>query len=334
MACQQRRDANRAGALDDQLGPLEEEHHRLGDLVLADQHDPVDPVADQRQRQLPGTLDGDPVGDRQGRVDRDRLARRERGRERRAGVDLDADHLNFGTLGFDRDRDSADQTAAPDGHDHARQMGNLVQQFEPEPALAGHDARVVERVHERQPALVGAFVGGGERVVDGRPDESHLRAERGGRLDLGDRRRLGHEHLAVDATGPGRVGNRLRVVPGAAGDDAVGALEIIERRDLGERAAELEGASPLQVLGLQRDVGAGPLGERLRAQHRGLADHADRRRGGTPDVAGGRRCERYRLIRQALPPRPSRPERRAAAPQRRPPHAPVGWTRRTTRRPR
>ena len=43
---------DRARALDDELGPLEQEHHRLGDLVLADDHDVVDPPVDQRQREL------------------------------------------------------------------------------------------------------------------------------------------------------------------------------------------------------------------------------------------------------------------------------------------
>ena len=67
---EQRRHADRARALDDELGPLEQPHHRLGDVVLLDHAHLVDPAPDERQRERAGALDGDAVGDR--RPDRGR----------------------------------------------------------------------------------------------------------------------------------------------------------------------------------------------------------------------------------------------------------------------
>ena len=46
---QQRGHADRPGALDDELRPLEQHDHRLGDLLLADDHDVVDPALDERR---------------------------------------------------------------------------------------------------------------------------------------------------------------------------------------------------------------------------------------------------------------------------------------------
>ena len=67
LPAEQRGDADRAGALDDELGALHQHDHRLGGLVLADHHDVVGPAVEQPQRQLARPLDRDPVGDRQRR---------------------------------------------------------------------------------------------------------------------------------------------------------------------------------------------------------------------------------------------------------------------------
>ena len=49
LAAEQRRDADRAGALDDELRALHQHDHRLGGLVLADDHDVVRPALEQRR---------------------------------------------------------------------------------------------------------------------------------------------------------------------------------------------------------------------------------------------------------------------------------------------
>jgi hypothetical protein len=133
---QQRRDADRARALDDQLGPLEQEHHRLGHLVLRDDDHLVDPAADQRQRQLARALDGDAVGDRQ-RGLRPRAApaaaTREPARRPRPG----RRSPDLRTLGLERDRHPADQPPPPTGTTITRQVVDLGEQLEAEPTLAG-----------------------------------------------------------------------------------------------------------------------------------------------------------------------------------------------------
>ena len=91
LTAHQGRHADRAGALGDELGPLGEEDHAGGDLVLGHGPQVVEQLAQQRQGQPPGALDGDPVGDRRfrrasgppGRRGRPRRARR-RGPERRS----------------------------------------------------------------------------------------------------------------------------------------------------------------------------------------------------------------------------------------------------------
>ena len=50
---QQRRHADGAGALDHQLGPLEQEDHRLGHLLLGDDHQAVHPPPDERRASAP-----------------------------------------------------------------------------------------------------------------------------------------------------------------------------------------------------------------------------------------------------------------------------------------
>ena len=52
LPAEQRGDADRAGALDDELAALHQQHHRLGGLVLAHDRHVVDPLVEQQPRQL------------------------------------------------------------------------------------------------------------------------------------------------------------------------------------------------------------------------------------------------------------------------------------------
>ena len=76
-------------------------------------------------------------------------------------------------------------------------------------------------------------------------------------------------------------------LPAAAGDHAGRAAAVAERGELGRRAAQLERAGALQVLGLQRDHAARPLGDRARREHRGPARNRVHRRPRRRDVGGG-----------------------------------------------
>ena len=116
--------------------------------------------------------------------------------------------------------------------------------------------------------------------VDDRPGAAR-------RLDLRHRRVAGDEHLAADAAGGRAGGERLRVVAGAGGDDAVGAALLAQRGELRGHAADLERAGALQVLGLQDDRPARTLGERAGGQDRRPARDGLHRRACGSDVARG-----------------------------------------------
>ena len=60
----QRGDAHRTGALDEQLGPLHQQHHRVGDRVLLDDDHIVEPVFDERAGDLARPFHRDPIGQR------------------------------------------------------------------------------------------------------------------------------------------------------------------------------------------------------------------------------------------------------------------------------
>jgi hypothetical protein len=150
---EQRRDADRAGSLDDELRALHQDHHRLGRVLLADHHDLVDPARDQRQREIAGPFDGDPVGDRRGRVDGDRRPGRERGRIGRAGSHLDADDAHLRVRRLDDAGDPRDQAAAAERHDDRREIGHLVEQFKAERRLPEDHQRVIEGVNEHGAGL-------------------------------------------------------------------------------------------------------------------------------------------------------------------------------------
>ena len=251
----------------------------------------------------------------------------QRGREGRAGGDLHADDLDLRPRRLDRDRDARGQPAAADRHDQLREVGHVLEQLEAERALAGHDVRVVERMHERQPALARALVRGGEALVQRRAADVHDRALAAGGLGLGDRRVGGDEDLAQHAArGRGRR-ESLGVVAGRRGDDAARAALLAQRGELGRRAAHLERARELEVLGLEHHLPAGALGDRARREHRRAPGDAldlgprrrDRRGGG--ELSRGRQGSRR-----------SRPRPRAGARRRRSCCAPAAHRRRSRRR--
>jgi hypothetical protein len=79
-------------------------------------------------------------------------------------------------------------------------------------------------------------------------------AELGDGLDLDRRRRLRHHDQRVQAEMPGREGDPLRVVAGAGGDDAAGALGVVHVRDPVVGAAQLVAEDRLQVFALQQHL--------------------------------------------------------------------------------
>ena len=132
--CEQRRDADCPRALDDELRPLEEQHDRLRDLLVAHLDHRLERALENRPCQLSRVLDRDPVGDRL-------LARR-----------ADADQTRARPCRLQRDGDARGEPTAADGHEHGARLGNLLGQLEADRALAGDHELVLERVDERRAA--------------------------------------------------------------------------------------------------------------------------------------------------------------------------------------
>ena len=134
--------------------------------------------------------------------------------------------------------------------DHHVDVGDVVEELQPERAMAGHDRGVIERVHERETALVPNALQCPERVADVIALEDDLGAVPSARLDFRGvrvgRHHDGHRDAGLRA-GPG-VG-----LPGVAGghrDRAAPPLVGIERRDPVRHPARLERAGLLEMLRL------------------------------------------------------------------------------------
>ena len=276
----ERGDGDRAGALGHELAAFGEEHHRVGDLVLADRLQVAQQHAEQSQRDRAGPLQRDPVGDRRGRADAalaQALGLAERGGERRIGARLHADQLRARAGLAQGHADAAGQPAAADGHDHAREVGKVLKQLERDRPLTGDHVGVVERVDQRGARSRGVCRRQLQRLLDRRPAKPHARAEALDGRHLRDGGVLRHEDLTADARQPCRVGDGARVVARAGGDEAA-RRTLAEGGDLGQRPAQLERPGPLQRLGLQQHPAPGRLREVVtRDQRRAHGDRRDRR---------------------------------------------------------
>ncbi len=202
----------------------------------------------------------------------------------------------------------------------------------PWPAIT---SQVVERVNEGQALGLGAFARGDERVHDRLPHQRDVRPQRGGRLHLGDRGAVRHEHLAAHAAGAGRVGHRLGVVAGARCHDALArsrrpapASFDSAPRSLNDPVRCRFSALTTTVLPV-RSLSVRELSSGVSRTTPAPACAARRISSG-PTVAGAR----VESVRAAPPLRRSRPWRPAAAPPPRWPRAPADRIRRRTRRPR
>ncbi len=231
----------------------------MRDLLVGDRDDLVERLGQDRARQLAGVLHRDPVRDR---VPADGAAG-----ERRARRRLDAHEPQLRPQLPQRDRNARGETAAADReHDHLGGGRKLLGQLEPERALAGDHLRIFERVDERRAR-------GGERpalllgLVVARAGHDHLRAVAARRVHLRHRRVLGHEDGRRDPGLARRPRDRLPVVSRAGRDDSPAPLLVGERRDLRHRAADLERARALEVLGLEEHRTARERADRLGRVH-------------------------------------------------------------------
>ncbi len=170
--------------------------------------------------------------------------------------------------------DAADEAAAADGDDDGFEVVDLLEEFEADGSLPGHDEWVVEWMDEGHAfgfATAGGFLAG--LVVVGAVQDD-LRAEAAGGLHFDERRGERHHDDGADAALGGVMRDALGVIAGAGGDDAASGLLGGERGDVVECAALLEAAGHLQVFELEEDALAGLAGEGLRARAGRVVDGA------------------------------------------------------------
>ncbi len=161
------------------------------------------------------------------------------------------------------------QPAAADRHDDLGEVGHVLEQLEPERALArrrrrGRRTGARTRARPRRARASAASMHSSTRVAADVDVAPWPRAA--STLAIGAS--VGHEDLAGHAARARGGGERLRVVARRRRDDAARAAVLAERGELGRHAADLERARALEVLGLQRDDAAGALGDRARGEHR------------------------------------------------------------------
>ena len=235
--------------------------------VLSDRHDVVEPPRDQPEREIARPLDRDAIRDRRRRLDglgTTRLrARAETARTRgpapRPPAPRDA------PVGRPSRRPPRARRRRP-GRRSAR--GPARRRATRSRRRTGPDHRlVVEGVHEGQVVLLAERAGRTHAVVHRRSAPPDC-AEGPQRPPWSRTRRGGMETVAGHPVRPRRVGERLRVVAGAARDDAPG---VPDRVELGEGPRGLERPRPLQALRLDRDVAAAERGEARQAQRRRVA---------------------------------------------------------------
>ena len=184
---EQRGHAHRPGALDDELGALEQEHHRLGDVVLADDQQLVDPAArSARSVSSPGRLTAIPSA----------IVRSTRRRPSPASSEArNGAHARPGrrrpdarALRLDRDRDPADQPTAADRDDHARRgRAPGASNSSPTPPWPAITSGSSNGWTNAQPLLGRARARPRATPRPSRPRARTVAPERRRRLDLGDR---------------------------------------------------------------------------------------------------------------------------------------------------
>src|SRR6202022_159410 len=164
-----------------------------------------------------------------------------------------ADDPGRRALLLDGDGNARDQTTPADRDDHGANVGYRCQDLAADGALTGRDRRAIERVYQVE--ITGALLGLQAFLPLRERREDDLRAVAADRVELGDRRVVPDDDNAPGSNHLRRVSERQTVVAGRQGDHPSVTLLGTQLQDGIDGTTNLEGAGPLQVLGLQPNVG-------------------------------------------------------------------------------
>ena len=137
---------------------------------------------------------------------------------------LDADDADFPAQfpgpGLDGNRDAGQQAAAANAHQDGVDVGDLLEDFQADGALAGHHVHVVEGVDKDGSGFIRVALRLGERLVHVVAVQDHLRAVAAGGGQLGQGHAQRHVDAGLDAEAFGCHGHALRVVAGGGRHNA------------------------------------------------------------------------------------------------------------------
>ncbi len=266
LEARQRQGARRLG---DGAAVVEDVFQRGTDLVVGDCHHLVQILVAQAEGLLADALDRHPVSKQRDPIQIDRLAGRQRGLEAGGALRLHPDHLHIRQQLLDIDRHPGGQPATAHRHEHVGEVGILLQQLLADSALPGDHLDVVKRRDQGVALQLGEAATLAISLVEAVAKQHDVAALTAYRIDLDVRRGLGHHDDRLDAELGGRQGDPLSVVASRGGYDAARLLLLGQGSDLVVGAAQLEGVDRLQILPLQADMVAEPLGEFLQGLQRG-----------------------------------------------------------------
>src|SRR5438874_170143 len=254
LSRQRHRQGDGAGAFRDHPISFGDELDGGADLIEGGRERSVEQVLGHREHIGENRLAADAVDERGPVIDHLRGPGLPRCREGRAGLGFNGVDPHRWLEGAERGRDPYREATATPRDEHAVKLGQILEQLEPDRAVAGHDPLVVERMDERPVDLRKAPVG--ERLppaIEGDRDHAPSEPLDGPHLCLG--RGIRSDHRASKAQPAGVPGNPLCHVSGAGGEDAIGQLSSGHQVHSRGGAPDLEGPDGLQVFELQEYLG-------------------------------------------------------------------------------
>ena len=241
-------------------------------LVVVDGDDVVDVLLDVGEDLVAGGLDRHAVGNGLHLVQGDHMTGIQAGLHGGGPGGLHADDGDVGIEQLGQGGHAGGQSAAADGHQDHVHVGQVLEDFVRDGALAGGDGGIVEGMDVGQALLCGQLGGQLGGIVKGFAVEHHLGAVILGVVHLHQGSGGGHDDGGAHAGLLGGVGHTLGVVAGGGGDQTLGLFFLGQGADFIVGAPDLVGAGDLHIFRLDVHMVAGGLGKGSAVDQTGVPD--------------------------------------------------------------